>query len=319
MKIKEIVKLVLNDIASVYSYMLAFYAISLFLSFFFESWNLFFDWRAFNIIIIVFGILSLLSEKSIKSIKSIKSKVHKVYKVYKVEEFIKHAPESRWGSKVYKVMKSAFENLKVGNFTGLKFAMLESYRISKKELGDLLIAAKNDLLERKMKMAESALKIFGGIFLKAIYEMIKIVKVAAFSLFFVAKQIFKVLIYLVVLKIKRLRKTGYLKTGIIAIILVYAVAGKINVIDFLILAYALVSILFVLDSRIAAGIALLFLASVPFFLIEKKDGLAEIMAIYAYYFLVITVLTQIGEYRKEEKVAKRKGIGMENSNVRVLK
>ncbi|MCG2809547.1 MAG: hypothetical protein L6275_04395 [Candidatus Portnoybacteria bacterium] len=55
------------------------------------------------------------------------------------------------------------------------------------------------------------------------------------------------------------------------------------------------------DSRILAGSVLLCLASCPFLLMFKKDDIAEIMAIYAYYFLVMTVVLQIAEYRKEGK------------------
>ncbi len=50
------------------------------------------------------------------------------------------------------------------------------------------------------------------------------------------------------------------------------------------------------DSRDIALLALISLASCPFLLIFKKEALAEQMAIYAYYFLVITVVLQIVEY-----------------------
>lgn len=50
------------------------------------------------------------------------------------------------------------------------------------------------------------------------------------------------------------------------------------------------------DSRVVAGGALVSLASCPILLILKQDSVAEQMAIYAYYFLAITVILQIIEY-----------------------
>ncbi len=52
------------------------------------------------------------------------------------------------------------------------------------------------------------------------------------------------------------------------------------------------------ENRIIAGLALFSLASCPFLLIYKKEDLAEIMAIYAYYFLVMAVVLQIVELKR---------------------
>lgn len=91
----------------------------------------------------------------------------------------------------------------------------------------------------------------------------------------------------------------WLKIFIIAVVLIFAIYYEIEVIDFLILLYALMSILFILDSRYAAGAALVFLISCPFLIIFKEDAVAELSAIYAYYFLIITVIIQIRELKKE--------------------
>ena len=95
-----------------------------------------------------------------------------------------------------------------------------------------------------------------------------------------------------------LRRRTWLKILLIAAVLIFAALKGVGVIDFFVLLYALVSFLFVMDSRWAAGVALLLLASCPVLLILKKDPWAESVAIYAYYFLVITVLTQIRELRR---------------------
>lgn len=111
--------------------------------------------------------------------------------------------------------------------------------------------------------------------------------------------------YLIFLKhqLTRLSRRDRAKIAAIIAISVFALLKDIGVVDFFVLAYALVSFLFVLDSRYAAGSALVLLAFCPVFIVFKQSDLAEIAAIYAYYFLVITVLTQIRELMREKKAA----------------
>jgi hypothetical protein len=99
-------------------------------------------------------------------------------------------------------------------------------------------------------------------------------------------------------RLLRLRRRTWLKILLIAAIMIFAALKGVGVIDFFVLLYALVSFLFVLDSRWSAAAALLLLATCPVLLILKKDPWAESVAIYAYYFLVITVLTQIRELKR---------------------
>lgn len=54
------------------------------------------------------------------------------------------------------------------------------------------------------------------------------------------------------------------------------------------------------SSRIPAIVALAFLSITPFLLVFKRDILAEETAIYAYYFLILTVVMAIYEIRKED-------------------
>ncbi|MFA5130523.1 MAG: hypothetical protein WC477_06465 [Patescibacteria group bacterium] len=52
------------------------------------------------------------------------------------------------------------------------------------------------------------------------------------------------------------------------------------------------------ENRIVGVLALISLASCPFLLSFHQDDFAEIMAQYAYFFLVITVVLQIVEYKR---------------------
>jgi len=58
------------------------------------------------------------------------------------------------------------------------------------------------------------------------------------------------------------------------------------------------------DSRIIATGALISLASCPILLIAKQDVYAEQMAVYTYYFLVMTVVLQIIEYKRHPELYK---------------
>ncbi|MEI6499100.1 MAG: hypothetical protein WCO23_04000 [bacterium] len=56
-----------------------------------------------------------------------------------------------------------------------------------------------------------------------------------------------------------------------------------------------------LTSQTLAKVALFFLSLTPIFLIIKRDASAEQFAVYAYYFLVLTVIMAIIEMKREEK------------------
>ena len=59
---------------------------------------------------------------------------------------------------------------------------------------------------------------------------------------------------------------------------------------------------FKIDSRFLILPALLLLGYVPFLLIGKYNQLAEGIAIYVYYFLVVGVILQIVEYRRNKEL-----------------
>lgn len=93
------------------------------------------------------------------------------------------------------------------------------------------------------------------------------------------------------------QKKFRLKLGLSLAIIAGAFWAKQNF-DFtfigtLILIYFGIAIVWRLTSRITAGLALFFLASCPVLLVLKNDNLAETFAVYAYYFLVITVVGEI--------------------------
>ncbi|HZJ41004.1 MAG TPA: hypothetical protein VFD16_01935, partial [Candidatus Saccharimonadales bacterium] len=105
---------------------------------------------------------------------------------------------------------------------------------------------------------------------------------------------------LIYFKLTKISWKVWLKIFIILALLIFSIFKEIGFLDFLVLFYGLISFLFIINSRYSAVAALIFLAACPFLLIFKKDVLAESSAIYAYYFLVITVLTQIRELKKDK-------------------
>lgn len=93
-------------------------------------------------------------------------------------------------------------------------------------------------------------------------------------------------------------KLLFLKIIIFVSILVYALFKGILFIEFIVLFYALVSVLFIIDIRISLGFALFFLVLSPLLLLWDKKHVAEISTVYAFYFLIIVVLTQIRFFKK---------------------
>lgn len=96
-------------------------------------------------------------------------------------------------------------------------------------------------------------------------------------------------------KISALSRASLIKILIIIAVLIFSLYQQIDLVNFLILAFGLISVLAPVDNRWSAGAALIFLASCPVLLITKNDILAEKSAIFAYYLLVISVLTMIHE------------------------
>ena len=88
---------------------------------------------------------------------------------------------------------------------------------------------------------------------------------------------------------------------IIVVVLGLALKQSITLPDFLMLSYALVAVLFALDSRYAAGAALICLVACPILLVAKKDGSAESFAVYAYYFLVVAIIGAILESKLKKR------------------
>lgn len=68
----------------------------------------------------------------------------------------------------------------------------------------------------------------------------------------------------------------------------------------LILTYFLLSLIWKLDSRISGALALFFLVCCPILLYFKNDVLAETFAVYAFYFLTITVFGLILDLRERK-------------------
>lgn len=121
-------------------------------------------------------------------------------------------------------------------------------------------------------------------------------------------------------RIADLMKLRVVKGILIMVILGIAVYQKVNPVEFLILAYALFALFFLRtynagfkgtlmktldaitdifnnESRTPAFFALLCIITIPILLILKKSGAAEQLAIYSYYFLVLTVVLQMLEVK----------------------
>lgn len=140
--------------------------------------------------------------------------------------------------------------------------------------------------------------------------IIKYFKIITFKLLSFIKKVLAVLIDYPKNKLSEIKKEKVL--FIILKILIFAIVfgfylyssiknkKEIDKLSAFALFYGINSVLFIIESRISAFFSLIYLMLCPILLILKKDLIAEDMAVQAYYFLVITVITQIRENKKEE-------------------
>lgn len=258
----------LDRIWGIYFYLLSFYIISRVLAYFFKSWQKYFDWKSFDFFIILFTILALFHPIVIKFIKT----------------FLKQLLNLK-----IKAVNLKFNKIKLPDLTLAKSYLAKSCLLFKWFLGTIkVILTRLYLIIKWFFLAvRIGLKRFGFLAKKNGYKLWQ----------FTTRQLKKI----------NWTKPLIFKIAFIAVAVIYFLFFKeMEIIDFWVLCYAMISILFILDSRFAAGTALLLLVICPFLLILKKDNMAEVVAIYAYYFLIITVITAIRECLREEK-AKKKG------------
>jgi len=138
---------------------------------------------------------------------------------------------------------------------------------------------------KKGKQASRSTLSFLGIFYRFIFYLIR-------GVFYRIGRLAKKVYFFLT---KKLTKKNVFKILVIALVLAFVFYKNTGVLDSVVIFYALTAVFFLLDSRISAGIALILIALCPIALVLKKDGLAESGAVYAFYFLVITVVSQIKE------------------------
>ncbi len=121
-----------------------------------------------------------------------------------------------------------------------------------------------------------------------IFFLIRILRNSAKMVFYVQR------IKEVAVKIK---PVDWVKLFLILVVFSLCLYFKISFLSLLILVFGTSSFLFVWDSRMSAGVALILLVTCVVFLLFKKEIIAEQVAIISYYFLIITALTALREMR----------------------
>ena len=276
-KIFKTFNLVLEQISEVFPYILGFYVVCLILSYFFERWKLFFNWPVFHISVILLGILVLVGrqrERLFILLSGIKRK--------KFFEYQKKIPK-------YTLPKFRSQSIAIKG-PQIKLSFIKSTLVLLK-----------DKWGNAWGIFKRLLFISRGVFIVIIKEIIKLL---GNFFIFIFQETKRLLFGTIQNLAEKLTGKNLIKIGFLAIVLIFSLFRQINPINFLVLAYALISVLFILESRIAAVIVLLFLISCPILLIFKKMPIAEATAVYAYYFLIIATATQLREYWRETRPKK---------------
>jgi len=92
------------------------------------------------------------------------------------------------------------------------------------------------------------------------------------------------------------------KRGVLALVLAGLFFWWFNISAGLLWFLFLMFLFYGWENRIIAVLALISLASCPILLYFKQDAFAETMAVYAYFFLVMTVVLQIVEYKRHPEL-----------------
>ncbi len=97
----------------------------------------------------------------------------------------------------------------------------------------------------------------------------------------------------------------FVSTGLLIGLLVFT---ELTIVDIFFWIFFFVMFWWQIDSRVSIGGALVCLVIIPFLLVLgnkeiflKGEAWAEVVAVWAYFFLVIGVAKQIWEYKKEAK------------------
>ena len=258
---RKILKLVINNIAEIFPYLFIFYLVFFILSLFFESWRLFFNWTAFHISMFCLFLVSLFSDLVRKIIFSPKN----LKELDKLKKQLRAINQERYNYQSIARGETKTDLEKLKEQTGFMGGILVRYYI-----------------------------------LVNFFAKVKLVVV--FSLSFVKDVTLSVLRFtkrFVIQTVKSLGLKDYLKIFLILVILIFILIKGYSVLNSLIIAYLLASILFTLDSRVALGIFFILLVQIPFLLLGQKLVLVEILAIYAYYFLAIAVIVQFKDYLRK--------------------
>ena len=93
-------------------------------------------------------------------------------------------------------------------------------------------------------------------------------------------------------------RRDYLSALLVAVVIALLAIWSVSLESIFFISAFLAFLLYAWDSRILAALALAALASCPFLLSFNQNALAEQMAVYAYFFLVMTVALQIVEYKR---------------------
>ena len=103
-------------------------------------------------------------------------------------------------------------------------------------------------------------------------------------------------------KIRKINPVWILIIGYILLVLNMVLQGNYYSVEWALLGFILVTTLFYdskIDSRFLILPALILLGYLPFLLIGAQKELAEKIAVYVYYFLVVGVVLQIIEYKQK--------------------
>ena len=267
-KLRAFYNFFLHDLSSIFPQVFIFYLGCLILS---SSWDFiknYFNWTAFHVIIFSLGVLYF---------------VHRTQTPNQKQKFKNQ------------IIQNKQPNKKSAPLLNYKLIINKSKRIG--QTIENRGKSTYQTLGQRLLLFIQAIPINLFHFIKTIF-----IKVLGFIKFILSKTL-ELLIHLIIsiFHLKKQSILDYIKITIIVSILCFAIYKQLALIDFLMLVYAVRVIVAGINFKVSIVITFLFLLCSIGALVMKKVEVADIFVQYVYYFLAISVVSQLSSFLQTER------------------
>ncbi len=268
---------VVDDVAELFPYLFLFYIFSLVIAVIFPTWKQFFYWPGFHGSIGALGGIALCGERGRLFFRGVSDSFHA-----SMQHVDAAGRTARVSAQQGRTVAQSLLRVGVGRahaVSGVGASVAQSLLHTIGWYARTGVDAVRISLQQGMRIVAEYAMSSGRAILDIVHQFI-----------------IRPLVLAVLQIHAKAKRADYVRAGAIIAVLSFSLTQGIDVASFGFLAFGLISILFLLDSRVSAGLALALLCVIPVLLLFGLEDYVEKLAVYAYYSLVITVGIEIAEY-----------------------